>query len=258
MHLQTTDYSRASHYVESSRMAVDAGRIKMDIKSETETGLNHSLVFRGGESSSITVIDHRTRSFSVIDHETVAVLGTEMRLAMQNTALRVESLPPEQREVVQKMLEAQLGKARSKRQRAAGTVIKTSDRESVNGLSCVKHEVFQGGVKHREVFVAASDDLPGGEPALAALREMSDFYGTLMDALEEMTSGVGGFSLDQHPFEDLRRMDGFPALTRNFAGGRIKTEIMLLSVEEQQLSPAEFEPPEGYVSTIDASRAKKQ
>ncbi len=252
MNLRTTDFSDPSSraelsHVEDSRMTVDAGRLRMDIRSEADAGLNHTLVFSGGESSSITVIDHREQSYSVIDRESIAALGNEMRILTQTTALRIQSLPPEQRVIVQKMLESQLGKARGKPPLPPGTVIRTSDRDVVSGLSCVKYEVFSDGKKRREVWVAPSSEVRGGGAALAVLREMSDFFSTLMVSFEEMAAGLGGdFRLGRHPFEDLRRMDGFPVLSRNFAGGRVKTEIVLLSVEQQQLDPSDFEPPPGY------------
>ncbi len=252
MNLRTTDYSSPAPAVEETRMVVDSGVLRMDITSprrragEETSPRNHTLVFRDGESSSITVIDHRQKSFSVIDQESMAAFGTEMRMMMQATSMRVAALPPEQRAIVQKMLESQYGPDRGEGRPAAGTVIRTSERQTASGLPCVKYEVFQGGKKLREVWVAPPAAVRGGEPALTLLREMSDFYSTLMGSLEKVAPGLGSFRSDRSPFEDLARMNGFPVLTRNFAGGRVDTEIALLSVEEQRLSAAEFELPAGY------------
>ncbi len=255
MSLRTTDYSSPEQGVEETRMMVrpaggesaSAGLLKMDISSELR---NHTLVFRGGESSSITVIDHHKKSFSVIDRESMAVFRSEMRMRMQATAMRIGSLPPEQREIVQKMLESQLGPDRGADAPPTGTVIRTDERETLSGLACVKHEVFQGGKKLREVWVAPPAAVPGGESALALLREMSDFYGSLMSSVEKAAPGFDGGLSNQNPFEDLARMNGFPVLTRSFVGGRAGTEVALLSVEEQPLSPAEFEPPEDYSPVV--------
>ncbi len=261
MSLRTTDFSSPSPEVENTRMAIrpsageQAGQLKMDITSPRgeaaeaprEPRRNHTLVFHGGESPSITVVDHRKKSFSIIDRESMAVFSTELRMMAQATSMRIGSLPPEQREIVQKMLDNQYGPDRSTPRLAAGTMVKTSGRETLSGLPCVKYELFQRGEKLREVWVAPAAAVRGGEPALALLREMSDFYGTLMASFERIAPAfVGGLRPDESPFEDLRRMNGFPVLTRNFAGGRIKTEIALLSVTEQQLSAGELEPPEGY------------
>ncbi len=276
MTLRTTDYSSPVPAVEDTRMAVrppggqtkhgpgggqtqDAGLLRIDVKSPRggsgeAAARNHTLVFRGGESSSITVVDHRQRSFSVIDRESMAAFGAELRMMVQATAMRVESMPPEQQAIVRKMLENQLGPNQSRDRPAPGTMVRTSERATLSGLPCIKHAVFQGGKKLREVWVALPAAVRGGEPALTLLREMSDFYGTLMGSFEAIAPGFsGGFGPGQNPFEDLARMNGFPVLTRNFAGGRVNTEITLLSVEEQQLSPEEFEPPEGYSPAVEGA-----
>ncbi len=252
MRLETIDYSLSEPRVETTRMAIrpgeGAGLLKMDIRSASadEEGRNHTLIFRGGEESSITVIDHRKKSFSVIDRDAIAAFSTEMQIMMQATTMRIESLPPEQRAIVQKMLESQVGKTRQT-EPVPSTVLKTHERETLSGRPSLKYEVFDRGEKLREVWVASTTTVPGGESALVLLQGMSDFYSTLMDSVDRTVPGLGGgFRVDQNPFEDLDRMEGFPVLTRNFAEGRVKTEIVLHSAEEQSLSSAEFEPPEGY------------
>ena len=127
----------------------------------------------------------------------------------------------------------------------------------MNDWPCVKYEVFQSGVKLREVWVAPADAVGGGEPVLTLLREMSDFYGSLIDTFGRIVPGFGS-DLDQNPFEDLRRMHGFPVLTRNFARGRVETEIALLSVTEQRLPAAESEPPEGYEPVVKGASESNQ
>lgn len=256
MKLRTTDVSRAGTYVEETRMEAHDGLLKMDMASprkasEATAKPSHGLIFRGGEGASITVINHRDQSYSVIDQQSIEDLGTEMRLRMQATDLQVESLPPEQREVVRRMLDSQLGKVRSAPRRAPGTVVRTRERATVSGWVCTKYEVFQAGKKLREVWVAPIDEIQDGEPALAILSEMSDFYTSLIDSVEQAAPGFGaGFRLAQHPFEDLRRMDGFPVLTRNFVGGRARTEVLLLSVEESPPPATTFGPPEGYTREV--------
>ncbi len=261
MNLRTTDYSQPEPRVEATRMVIEAGLLKMDIESPVgesspkgagdkppAAGRDQTLVFRGGEQSSITVIDHHKKSFSVIDRESMAAFSTEMQILMQATSTRIESLPPEQRAIVQKMIESQIGKARQPNPNPS-TVLKTHERDTLSGLPCVKYEVFLRGEKLREVWVTSPESVQGGESALAILQEMSDFYSTLMDSVDRTIPGLGGgFRVDQNPFEDLGRMNGFPVLTRNFADGRVRTEIVLHSVGEQSLSPAELEPPEGYTA----------
>ncbi len=253
MDLRTTHYSGPAPRIENSRMAIGAGALKMEL--ESDAGLNHTLVFRGGEAPSITVIDHREKSYLVLDRAAIQALGMEMQMAMHAATAKIGELAPEQRQIVQKMIEAQFGRPRGEPPPPPSTVIKTDDRDLKSGLPCVKHEVFRRGEKLREVWTAPSSEVPGGEAALGLLREMSDFYSAMLSSFDRIAAGFGrGLRFGQHPFEDLQRMDGFPVLTRNFAHGRVETEIALLSVREQQLEPAELEPPAGYRQTAPGLR----
>ncbi len=251
MNLRTTDYTGPVPRTESSRMTIGAGVLKMDLESESETGLNHTTVFRGGETPSMTIIDHREKSYLVLDQKSIETVGIEMRMAMQATNLRIGELPPEQQVVVRKMIESQLGRSQGEAAVAPSTVVKTGERDTMSGLPCAQHEVFRRGVKLREVWTAPASELPGGEGSLAMLREMSDFYRAMMSSFARIAAASlgGGLPLGRHPFEDLRHMDGFPVLTYNFAGGRVATEIALLSIEQRRLEPAELEPPADYRRT---------
>ncbi len=204
MSLRTTDYAGPEPRVEASRMTIGAGALRMDI--EPDSAPQHTLVFRGGEKPSITVFNHREKSYVVLDQASIDALGLEMRTA-------------------------------------PSTLVRTSDRAVKSGLPCVKHQVFRRGLKLREVWTAAPGEVPGGEASLAVLREMADFYSSMISSFEKVGSG---FRLGKHPFEDLRHMDGFPVLTHNYAGGRVESEIALLSVEERPLDPTDLEPPPDY------------
>ena len=262
MSLRTTDHTGSKPRAEDTRMTVAPGLLRMDFSprpsgdhagAKPARGPSRTLLFRGGDEASITVLDHREKSFLVLDRESLAGLGSEMRMLLRSTALRVESLSPEQRAVVQKMLESQIGPSRDRPEPPPGTVIRTGDRQVLSGLPCVKHQVFLRGEKLREVWTTPSGEMRGGEQALEVLREMSDFYGTLVTSFESATAGFGaGFALDRHPFDDLRRMNGFPVLTRHFAGGRMVTETALDSVEERQIDLAAFEPPADYLPATPA------
>ena len=251
MNLETTDHTGPEPGVETSQLAVDGERLKMDLESSAEDGLNHALIFRGGEQREILVVNHGRKTFQVMDRESIAALGSEMRLAMSEALRKVEALPPEQRAVVQKMLGSQLGVAGSRPAPPPSTVLRTSERETFQGLACVKYEVFLAGERIREVWVTPWSAVPGAREAMSVLRDMSGFYGELMESFERLavTSFGGGFTLDHHPFDELQRMNGVPVVTRNYERGGLSTEIVLRSVREEELDPSDFEPPAGYRRT---------
>ncbi len=250
LNLETTHHAGSQTRLESTRMEVAGQLLKMDFAlpdSEREA-VQSSMVFRGGETPEIVVIRHQNQSFVVLDPNTVLALGSEMRAAMLEANAQIEALSPEQRAVVRQMLDAQLGTVLAAAKPPPSTVIGTSDRKTINRLPCRRYEVYRQGELIREVWVAPWNEASEAREAFATLHAMSDFYSGLTSSFEQLAaSGFGGgFSLDQHPFDDLKHMDGFPVLTRNFVNGGLATEIVLRSIEAQDLDPTGFDPPAGY------------
>lgn len=258
LNLETTHHVGPKTHLESTQMEVAGEHLKMDIAlpgREQETA-SSSMIFRGGEKPEIVVIRHQNRSFVILDPESIVVLGSEMRAAMSEANAQIETLPPEQRAVVRRMLEAQLGTAKDAPKPPPSTVLETSDRKTINRLPCRRYQVYRQGELIREVWAAPWSEVSGAREAFTTLHAMSDFYSGLMSSFEQLaaTGFGGGFALDQHPFDDLKHMDGFPVLTRNFVNGSLATEVVLRSVEAQDLDPAGFAPPEGYRQTALAPR----
>ncbi len=269
--LETTHHTESATHRESTRMEVAGRQLKMDItnpgsRSEsigltTTPGLTtapsltttpvHTMLFRGGDTPEIVVVRHQTKSYMVLDPNTIAALGSEMRVAMVEANAQINALPPEQRDIMRRMLDAQLGQARALTKPPPSTVLATSERKTIQGLPCRRYDVYRQGELIREVWAAPWNTTTGAREAFEALREMSDFYSGLMASFEQLaaTGFGGGFTLDQHPFDDLEHMDGFPVFTRNFTRGGLTTEVALRSVEQQDLDPEGFLPPEGYRPT---------
>ncbi|MEM7349960.1 MAG: hypothetical protein AAF657_04085 [Acidobacteriota bacterium] len=250
MELETTDYGGEEPRVSSSQMAIDGQRLKMDLGRSDDGGLNHTMVFHGGEKPRIEIFNHRDKSFLVMDPESIKALGEEMQAAMAQARDQIAALPPEQQAVVRKLLDAQLQQAK-KPELPPSTVMQTSERQERQGLPCRKYDVFRDGDKIREVWVTPWGEVRGSREALAVLRDMSDFYSELMESFEKQASANfgGGFALDNHPFADLQHMEGFPVVTRNYADGSLKTEIVVKSIENQIFEPEAFLPPAGYRPT---------
>ncbi|MEM7582147.1 MAG: hypothetical protein AAF560_02100 [Acidobacteriota bacterium] len=250
--LETVHFD-ARERLESTHMEVDGQQIKMDLALPGEGGQGEqsTLVFRGGETPEIVVIQHRNETFMVLDPDSVAALGSEMRVAMAEARAQIDALPPEQRAIVRRMLEAQLGSLETRPKPPPTTVFPTSFRKTLNDLPCRRYDVYRQGTLIREVWVSPWNDVTGIRQAFDTLHQMSDFYSDLMRSFDQLaaTGFGGGFALDQHPFDDLQHMDGFPVLTRNFIEGALASEITLRSVSAQDLDPTRFAPPEGYRQT---------
>lgn len=252
LQFETTVHGQGDPVVQTSTMKVEGRRLKMVIRQAGDEAASHATIFSGGESPRIVVINHRDKTFLTMDPESITALGNEMQEAMQETRQQLANLSPEQRAVVEKLLDSQLNRAtKEKLELPVNTVLRTEERETHHGFPCVRYDVFREGEKIREVWVTPWEGVDGSRQAFDVLRSMTDFYGELMATFEKkaQASFGGGFGLDQHPFDDLQHMDGFPVVTRNFSGGSLATEVALHAFEQQNHEAAEFEPPAGYRPT---------
>ncbi len=97
----------------------------------------------------------------------------------------------------------------------------------------------------RELWVTDWGNVEGGAEMAAGFRAMAEFMSQMLDALPSMGPVPGG--LGDSVVTQMKEVDGFPVVTRDFGdGGRLASESALRSSERRSLDPAVFEPPAGY------------
>ncbi len=254
--VETTYHSGSpSRGPEGSTMSVEGKNLKMEIQSgEGTDGVKDEVVFRGDRRQMVAV-DHRDRSYMVIDGEAVEKLGGQvqgqMQQAMKEMEKHLEGLDPKQREMMEKMLKGKMGQMGgppgAAPERPAVEFRATGERATHQGYPCVRYDVLSAGVKTQELWVTDWSNVRGGKEVAGAFREMASFFEELMDSFKDMMGpGSDFFNAGGNPIESFSKIDGFPVVTRSFEGGELESETVLESVTERDLDPDAFEPPKGY------------
>ena len=225
---------------ESITVLAQDGKIRMEEIGDS-SGEDMAMVF---VDNKFIVIDHGNQSYIVMDEAMVAEVGSKMNAAMAEMKAQLAGMPPEQRAMVEQMMEQQMGGIMGEAEDSGPPlrVVETGSGSWESG-DCTQYSVYEGDEKTQEVCAAALSDVEGADEALEAFTSMAKF----MKSLAESMPGPMGASMAENPMLLMEQIDGFPVHTVDYANGAIASETTLKSVEEKSLDPALFTVPDGYV-----------
>ena len=126
----------------------------------------------------------------VMDRETVERLANQISAAMKQMEEALKNVPPEQREMMERMMKGKMKGMPSSTPRAEPVVKSLGKSDSVNGISCDWKEVSRDDVVELKVCVSGWTDIPGGDELRQIALEMKDFMSALVDAMGSV--GFGG------------------------------------------------------------------
>lgn len=227
---------------EITEIKIDGNRMRTDTHGEDAS----TMIFLG-ETDEMYMIDHDEKTYMVMDRETVEALGRRMSEAMQQMEAALAQVPPEQREMMERMMKERMGNMPSSSPPAEPVVRSLGKSDTVNGISCEWKEVTRGGVVELKACVGNSGEIPGGDEMHTMALEMRDFASALMGALSSMeTSPLFGSLVAQNPMSSMEDLGGFPLISEDFDDGKLSRRSRFQSAEDVSVSAEEFRPPSGY------------
>lgn len=246
--VETTHHRGSSPQTETTQAMVEGQNITMGITA-SGNGERGDAIYRGDRREMI-VVDHGEKSYFVMNKATAQELGGQVSSAMQQMQEALKNVPEDQRALVEQMMKKQMGAMQQKAPKGPAAELKKTGRTAEkNGYPCVEYETWVGGKKTHELWVTDWSNIEGSDEAADAFLEMANFFEEIMDTLSDET-GLGGL-IDQagiqNTFTQMRDLDGFPVVTREFGDdGDLESESFLRSARRQTIDPDAFEPPSGY------------
>jgi hypothetical protein len=230
--------------VEINEMKVEGLRVRTDQTS----GKDRASMIYDGESDTMYMIDHKKKSYMVMDEAAIQQLADQMGQAMKQMEEALAQVPAAQREMMEKMMKERLGAATGGGEPAAEPVIKSLGRnETVAGISCDWKEITRGARTDFKGCIGDPDDLPGGDDLMRVMDDMREFMESLMAALS--SSGSFGQMLGrvvQNPMSSMSLVEGFPLVSEVYLNGRLLETSRFIEAEEATVAADEFRPPAGY------------
>jgi hypothetical protein len=219
--------------VQTSVLWLDGARLRLEADGAS------TVIYRADEDVAL-VIDHRDKSYRVIDRETTEAVAQGVGQA--NTAARryIEMLPPAQRQAAERLLNQSLGSPT-----AVSSDIEvrpTGSSERIAGVSCALYEVRRGGERRAEVCRATFEAASVAAETRETLRALSESLRVVLPALAPEALRQDGVDA-LHAFDEL---DGVPLRVRLYDKGAAHWETRVTEVVEREAPATAFELPDGY------------
>lgn len=198
------------------------------------------MLFKNGKQE-IVMIDHRTKTFMVMDDATAKRLEQQMSAAqqqmsavMQQMQKQMENMTAEQRAQMQQMMASQMPSAMTKT--PMKTTVQQQGEDTVAGVTCTKLMVLVNGKPSGDVCVARAG-------VLGLETKDYDSMVSATDAVRNIMEQVTGMNESDTVSMNLRAMKGIPVRMRDMVDGDVS---ILKSRSSADLDAGLFRVPNGY------------
>ncbi len=220
----------------TNTMKIKNGKIRFTPPTQTN---NYSIY--DSQSGSLTHVDTNQKRYLSMDEKAIAEQAQKAREQMEQMRkameAKMEGMPPEQREQVEKMMNNHLARVDKTQPAPKLDQKKTSRTETVAGIECTVYESFFNGVKVSEICIAEPDKMGLNAADARTLTNMQSFMKQMQKMAQQMMN-------TNTPVSEI---NGIPLHTRLYApDGSIKLETRLSSINTDKLSDDTVSIPAGY------------
>ena len=226
---------------------VEGNRMRTDTQGEDGKLVTTVLFF--GETDEMYMVDHKKRTYLVMDRETIEALGEQMSQVMKQMEAALAQVPPEQRAMMEKMMKDKMGGDSSYEPPSEPVVRSTGESASVSGIACDWKEITRDDVLSERACVCDQGAIAGGKEMVAIAHEMKDFAAGLMKMANSASSFkmFGGGTMGDFAMGMTPELGGFSLISENFDGeGKLMRRSTFQSADTVSVPDEEFTPPSDY------------
>lgn len=217
-----------SQTVNKSTNSFKGSDMRMDF-FEGGTEPSGSMIFKGDKDVMIN-IDHKTKTYTVMDKQTLQGLANQMNEAMAEMEKVMKGKMPTIQDT--KHIEPTLKQAGS---------------GNVSGYACTKYEVYKGSEKVRDLCVTSWSNIEGGSEIQSTLLKMANFMEDLTKSLSSGSNFMASTAdFEKSVFNQISKLNGFPVQTIDYNNGSVTGITTFKSSKKTSLESSAFEPPAGY------------
>jgi hypothetical protein len=251
--------AHAGVYAEMSEHDLATGKVSARDKLYVQQGMarvesadgQHVTIFK---NDAMIQIQPATKTFRVLDKASMGQMAGKMNDAMAKLHERMDSMPPEQRAAMEKMM-GSMGQGGPAAAAPAHVydAVDAGGSGSANGRSCHLWNATRDGKPQRQLCVVPASSLPGSNEVLAWMRNMADFVKQFPEAMRAQGGAAArvasnaGTAMTQE-FAVMTKINGFPASSRGFdaTGALEHTETVLTQWQQRDISASQFDIPAGF------------
>jgi hypothetical protein len=207
------------------------------------------VIFRA-DKQVVWVVEKGKGQYTEITKEQLKQVGEQLQGAMAQIKEEMKNLPPEQRAMVEQMMQKQMPKAESPKPTQPRTYVKGDKTETINGHPCALYNAMRGDKKEQQIWVTDWKPLGLDPKDMAVFDQLGEF---MKDAVGPLTKTLS-IGLDQK-YADAASPDALPGVPIRVVTPTEKgdTVMEIKKIAREDIAPASFEVPQGLKKvTLDA------
>lgn len=205
---------------------LEPGKVRIETSNEVSELVTIFIAAR----RVVWVIDRSEGTYYELKPAEVERMRQRMEEARRRMEAELAKLPPQQRELIEKMMEQQQPPGPS-----AVSVRKTGSGEKFGEFVCSRYEILRNGQRYGEVWAASLDQLQIEPEEFETFRALARFF-------EPLGAGAPASAALLSAGE---QMEGFPVRMLIYEDGRPLREERVVRVERRSLDASHFTLPPG-------------
>ena len=204
---------------------------KVKVKMVSSASADNAFIYRA-DKGLFWMVDNKAKTYTEMTKKDIESMANTMEAAMKKMQEQMANMPPEQREMMEKMMKENMPGAGAPKGK---TTYKKTGAGKVGTWACEKYESYQDGVKKSEMCVVDPPVLGFSAADFTALKDMAKPFEKLAKDMQSMMPQDG---VDGAP-------KGAPVKTTVFADGKAKSETLIKSVKKEAFGAGVFDLPTG-------------
>lgn len=190
--------------------------------------------------SQMTIIHLDSKQYTVMDKAALNQMKQRIQDMKKQMEAQLAKMPPERAKMMRQAMEGRMGMSQ-RAQASKKEMKKTGKNHTIGGYSCEVVETISEGVKVREYCVTDWPKLKNHAEISSAMMGMNDFVEEMMETMQGVSANE-----ESSPFSDIKKLNGFPVMIKEFKNGQLQESTELLSISAESISADFFSVPAGF------------
>ena len=235
--VNTQESFQGSQQPTTTKLRVEGDRVRIEMEG---TGRNDVMIFRG-DRQVLWMIDNKAKVYREMTKADVDRIGGQVNEMMAKMQEQLKNMPPQQRQMVEKMMKSRMDGMAGGAQPAKTEYTKVASGQEINQWTCDKYEGIREGQKQREVWTAAPGQLGLDMSDFKVMQQMGEFFKWFSRFGREAPFRVGSEAAKQEG-----DYSGVPVRQIYYQGGRPTSKSEIKEVRREDFDASLFELPAGY------------
>jgi hypothetical protein len=214
------------HTTSQNKTYLEKDRVRMEMKGAA----THQIFIFRQDKELFWFIDNKTSTYSEINKQDL----DKMKSALEQMEEQMKNIPPEKREMVEKMMRGKMPSQPPKPQYK-----KVGSGEKVNQWICDKFEGYRDNKKGEDIWTTDPKNLGLTPDDFNVLQEIGKFF----EGFGKMASSF--YKVGSPDWEKDNGYSGIPIKTITYSGDQVAETMELKEIQHQDISPTLFDLPGG-------------